>query len=238
MKKNKKINPEIEYSYDDEIDLFELFQKIWKWKWITIVLVIIICTATFFYVKSTPVTYTTGATIRIGKIANVLVEQFPEVQTYMRSEVFNKNDINLITFSLKNEINYDQRNVVINNVNDNLINNVIKISCTANSPDIAFSCLNKAINNLLNRHNIIYNQALKKLNDNIDSLKTKMIIKPIYFLDTYKYPSSLILKPEKPINPDSKKLSLKIATAFFSSLFLGIFLSFFIDYILSHRKKN
>jgi hypothetical protein len=226
MKKNKKINPEIEYNYDDEIDLFELFQKIWEWKWLTISLIVIFCIITFFYIKSTPLTYTAEVTIRVGKIANTFIEGITDVKSYLQSELFDKNDFCLTTSSFKNDIKNDERN------------NIITISCTANSPDIAFSCLEKATNNLLSRHNNIFKKALKKFNENITSIKTKIIIEPVYLLDTYTFPSSIETKSRIPINPDSKKLSLKIATAFFSSLFLGIFLSFFIDYILRHRKKN
>ena len=65
-----------------------------------------------------------------------------------------------------------------------------------------------------------------------------MIIEPVYILDTYTFPSSMITKPSKPTNPDSKRLSIKMTVAFFSSLFLGIFLSFLIEYISTHRKKD
>jgi hypothetical protein len=222
MKEIKKTKPEIDFSYDNEIDLFELFQKIWKWKWVTVSFILIFCIITFCYVKSTPVTYTTEANMRIGKIAGVLIEQISGVEIYLQLDVFNRNDICLTNASFKNEVK----------------NNIIKISCTANSQNIAFSCLEKATNNLLYRHNNIYKKALKKFNENITSIKTKIVIEPVYLLDTYTFPSTLMIKPEIPINPDNKKLSLKIAVTFFSSLFLGIFLSLFIDYILRHRMKN
>jgi hypothetical protein len=222
QKIGKKMEIEFNNVYDDEIDLFELFQKIWKWKWLTITIIFIFCLATFSYIKSTPLTYTVESSIRIGKIANVLIEELQSINTYLESEVYNKSDICLTSSTLK-----------IDTKTSN-----IKISSTANSPEIAYSCFNMAANNLLSRHKIIYNKALKKLNENIASIKTKMIIEPTYLLDTYTFPSSLITKPEIPIKPDNKKLSLKIAVAFFSSLFLGIFLSFFIDYILSRRAKG
>ncbi len=224
----KKKNQDIDYNiqYDDEIDLVELFRKIWKWKWLTIALVLIICILTFFYVSTKPVTYTIESNVRIGKIANVLVEDLADIKAYLETEVNNKNDACLANSILKNDIR------------ENSKTNIIKISCTAGSPDIAFTCSNKAIKNLLDRHNLIYNKAIKKLNENISSIKTKAVIEPEYLLDTYTFPSSLLSKPEIPKNPDDKKVFLKVAVAFFSSLFLGIFLSLFIDYILAHRSKD
>jgi hypothetical protein len=222
--KDKK-NPKNGYNdlYDDEIDLFDLFQKIWKWKWLTAVIIIIFCGITFLYLKSNPATYTVVSTLRIGQIAGVLIEPDSDVQAYLKSNIFQDNDICLSILDIQ-----------IQNIANR---NLIKINSKADSPDIAFSCLEKTINNFLNRHKNIYNKALKKINDS-KAEKNTIIIQPQYFLDTYTYPSSLVSKLKKPLNPDDKKIMIKVIVAFFSSLFLGIFLSFFIDYILSHRKKN
>lgn len=223
MKNQQKPKPEIYDVYDDEIDLFELFRKIWKWKWLTFGLIIIICISTFFYLKVKPATYTIELNIRIGKIANVLLEETPEVMAFIQSKIsqINFKCLSLIDTSIKKTSE-----------------NIINIKCTGNSSDACFQFLDNIINNFLKYHNSVYKKALKRINDNITSMKTKIIISPVYILDTYTFPTSLTTKLEKPSSPDSKKIPVKMAVAFFASLFLGIFLSFLVDYILTNMKKK
>jgi hypothetical protein len=223
MQNRKKIKPEIENYYDNEIDLFELFKKIWKWKWLIAIIIIIFCSITLLYLNLKPATYTIASTLRIGKIAGIVIEQDSDVLANFSSNIFQVNDIclSILDIQIQNSINKD----------------LIKISTKANSPDIAFSCLEKATNNLINRHNIIYRKALKKIDENRIE-KKPIIIQPQYFLETYTYPSSLVSKPEKPVNQDEKKIANKVFISFFSSLFIGVFLSFFIEYILSRRRRE
>lgn len=225
QKIHSNLERENKYHNNDEIDLFDLFQKIWKWKWLTAMIIIIICCIIFFYLKLSPVTYSIESTIRIGKIAGLIIESDSDVQAYLKSNIFKETDICMSYLDIRMQS--------INNNKD-----LLRIYSKADSPDILFSCFEKVINNLLNRHKTIYSKTLKKINDNIALIKTKTIIEPKYILDTYTFQTSLINKPEKSRLPDNKKIPAIMAVTFFASLFFGVFLSLFIDYILANIKKK
>ncbi|MBN2038728.1 MAG: hypothetical protein JW864_01720 [Spirochaetes bacterium] len=221
-KQNRSDNNDL---YTEEIDLYDILRKIWKWKFLTIAVIIIFMVATFLHVKSTPEMYTSESIIKVGKIANVLIEQIPDIHSYIQSDICN-------TFSsCANTLNCSP----ISQINSNT--DKVLITSKNNSPEKSFSCIQEAVKSLLKRHDIIYKNALKKINENISSIKTKEIIDPVYFLESYTAPTAIIKQPLMPVNPDSKKTAIKLAVAFFASLFIGIFLSFFLEYILMHRKK-
>jgi len=224
MKSQQKPKPEIYDVYDDEIDLFELFRKIWKWKWLTASIILIICGATFSYIKYSPYTYTSTAVIRVGKIAGLPIEQKTSLDNHLSSDGNKVDKICIITSTIT-VLKTDAEAAAL-----------VEIKSISSSPEHSIQCVEQTNKNFLLRHKIIYEKAIKKLNDNIASVKRLEIIRPEYFLDTYTFPTSIIKYPEKPTAPDSKKLPVKMAVAFFASLFFGIFLSFFIDYILTHIK--
>ncbi len=121
-----------------------------------------------------------------------------------------------------------------------------RITYTSNSPDKSFTCVNKAIETFLKRHDKIYKKAVGELRENVKLLKGRIFIDPVFILDSYTYPTFIGSKSYKPKNPDSKSssqipvsgLKLKLAIAFVTSLFMGIFISFFLDFMITERNKR
>lgn len=207
---------------EDEIDIIDLFRKIWKWKYITLSIIIITVSSVILYTIFKPDIYTVSAEVRLGKIANTLVEQTIDTQNYLNNSAFLKEDdkeecLSIMEISFKNNL-------------------IIQVS--SDSPEIAFSCAEKAVSNLIERHKNIYDNALHQINENISLSKSKAVIDPVFFLETYTFPTYAISKPEYPIAPDkkTKRLKLMITVAFIASLFTGIFLSFLIEYINGQKK--
>ena len=97
MEEKKKQSCQNDYYYE-EIDLYDLLRKIWKWKYLILAIIIIFMLSTFLFIKSTPATYTSESIIKIGKIANVLIEQIPDIQTYIESQVSLESNICSGTF--------------------------------------------------------------------------------------------------------------------------------------------
>ncbi|MDY6935054.1 MAG: hypothetical protein SVZ03_12640 [Spirochaetota bacterium] len=283
---------------DDEIQLYDIVMKIWKWRYLISVIVGISIIITLLTVilsskpKSNPEmidvvselnTYTVDAKVKIGKIANVLIEQWSDIKLYLDSSFFIEEFlkdyhkkfppitigelIEMHTLELANDKDHDNMIFYENNKNKNQemdydlpsweyreVEGCIYIGYTSILPEISYYCVNRTIDKILNRHDKLYRRAFSRIRENTDLLKSKMIIDPILVLDSYTYPSSVIIEPKMPISPDirdkrklmnskskmtlSRKLVIKLAVAFMASLLFGIFLSFFIDYFITERNKR
>lgn len=218
MEKQIESDTKKQMYYEDEIDLFELFAKIWKWKWLIIVIVIFSTAMTFVYVKSRPDTYTVTATVKIGKVAKLNIEDIEDFKIYLESDEFLGGSKCLFSRDI----------------------NVKALTCTltytAHSPDESFKCMEGALQNILKRHGDLYNKAISELKRSL--LKGDHVREPAYVLDSYNYPTRIISKPVKPAAPDSKRMRIKLIAAVVASLFIGIFLSFFIEYLSAEIRRR
>ena len=207
--------------YDDEIDLIELFKKIWKWKWLIIGLTITVTIVTFFYVKSRPDTYTVSANIVIGKIANFSIEDPLSVGNYIKRMSMRDNQ------SEFDEVKFD-----FNKKND-----ILTVSSKTESGEDSFKIIDKTFSLILKRHDDLYNEAVLKINKSIVSSKNGGVIHPSYVLRSYNFKSYILNKINKPEKADSKKMKLKIAVAFITSIFISVFVVFFLDFLFTYKKK-
>ncbi len=218
--------------YEDEIDLIEIFKKIWKWKWFVILFTAAVTLLTFLYVSTRPDTYTSEAVIKIGKIANVYLEGASQVELYISSNARG------IYYECMQNIEINQKRKVPLEKERKKKLPVLYLSGTSDSPELAYNCANEALDMLIKRHNELFKKGIEEMRNNIDFTKSKEIITPQHILESYNYPTRIIEKPFLPEKPDSKKIVLKTIVAFLSSMMMSVFLIFFIDYILGIRKEE
>jgi len=216
-------NRENQEYYDDEIDLIELFKKIWKWKLFVIGLTLIVTIATFFYIKSKPETYTVSADIVIGRIADFSIENESSIKNYMKklsSIDGNQLELDRIKFDFNSGAN------------------ILTLSSkTVNALD-SFKIINGIVNIILKRHEDLYDDAIIKIKKSLVSARNINVITPKYVLRSYNFKSYLLKKAKIPEQADSKKLLLKTVVAFMASLFAGIFFVLFLDFLSSYRDEN
>jgi hypothetical protein len=198
--------------YDDELDLFELFQKIWKWKWLITSVVIFSILLTFIYnlynIKSDSKakfinwTYTAQTIIKIGCIGGQAIDSF----TYNSPTITNiskiiekkySKRINIPTQIVGNkgskiEIDFKSDN---NKINFNVANFSLKIepasgihyiSIISKNAESSLEILEYILKLILQEHKKIYTNGVNKLNKNIAYFKSKQILETnIYFSIPY-----------------------------------------------------
>ena len=261
MKEEEKINTiEKQVTYNDEIDLFELFAKIWKWKWMTIAIAAILTMTTFFYVKTRLDTYSTKAVLMNGKVANTPIVSetnlFALFELDMLCKKLYEKYNKIVKFPEKIKSNemtidfHDKKTGYFDYTKGDfsiklLINSgIIIIIVVSGKPDDSLSIVNFFIEELMKRHDLNFKDGLKTLKKNLQFFKIKNSVEnnayfsPGYLLKSYTYPTKLLVKPIRPFKPDSKRVMIKVVIAFSTSIFLGIFLSFFIEYVVSETRKR
>jgi uncharacterized protein involved in exopolysaccharide biosynthesis len=71
MENNIRLNDEMAlFEPEDEIDLFNYFEVIWKWKWIVIIIFMLVVAATFIYTYLSPDIFEAKATIMPLKVSS------------------------------------------------------------------------------------------------------------------------------------------------------------------------
>jgi hypothetical protein len=266
IKKNPNLT--IDDNYNDEIDLFELLQKIWKWKWLIIAIIIFTILMTYLYniyniksnikAKLINPTHTAQTLMKIGSIAGQGIDSFtynsPTITNISKNiEKKYSKRINIpATANNKIEINFKSNN---NKTNFNKIDFSLKIeplyslysiSITSSKAEFSLEVINYIVKIILQEHKKLYIDGLNKLNKNIDYFKRKETIESnVYFsipylLDSYNYQSEIITDPILliPEPATDGKLAPKLAVAFIASLFIGIFISLFIEFINTHMRKT
>ena len=221
MEKKKIVNDtKQQIDSENEIELFELFKKFWKWKWLIIVTVIFSTIVTFIYIKSRPDAYTVTATIKMGRITNLNIEDPEDFKIYLESDEFLS----------------EGRCFFNNKLNMRAL--TCELIYVSHSPDESFRCMEVALKKILKRHGDLYTKGMSELKRSLS--KGTHIKEPVYVLDSYNYPTKIIKKPVKPPTPDSKRIGLKIIVVVVASLFMGIFLSFFVENLSSaiRRRRN
>ncbi len=213
--------------FEDEIDLVDLFRKIWKWKWLTIGLTVVVTTATFLYIKSKPEIYTAEAGFVIGKIAGISIDSIENLKLFLYE---NRSDKYKDCSEYIKITQYPKRLRLSDDSSVDLA--ILYISGTNGSSENAYKCTFEALNTTLKYHSRLYKDGIEEMRRNINSTKTKEILKPEYVLKSYNYPTRVVLKLEKPIVPDEKKYAIKIILVIFSTVFLGIVSSLFLNNLM------
>ena len=223
--------------YDDEIDLYELFIKLWKHKIFILIFTLLCTVASIVAVNIMPPKYKVTAQVvpnnneflkiffrdmrQYSDIKLVMSDIKLDAYTAMIGPLFQSRDLSLraINGAIAGNRNYEHSENIINELSINVErdkqnSNVIKLEVVYGNADLAY----RFANNLL----ILVDDELKKIYKINDS-ETHLL----------KVTESPVM-PKKPYSP---KRSLVVAVAFVSSLFLALFLALIIDWIGAVRKQ-
>jgi len=222
---------------NDEIDLFELFQKLYREKWlilgITAITTLIAIAVSFFI----PKTYRVEVFFEIPTVQNYQNIQIQNNQIINHSELsdvfksyekYRKLPFNLKISQIRNSPNTGKIEVegisqddakkniemVVNIINKELFSE--KFNETKERLSRRLANINKAIKDLNTRSNIIFDHSkladLMAEKENIEKwLQNPQVIRPLY-----------IIVSSKPVKP---KPALYTAVGFTTGIFLGVFLA-------------
>jgi Chain length determinant protein len=229
-------------TYNDEIDLFELFQKLYEQKWIIIGITAFTTALAILVSVLMPKAYKAEAMVEVQTIRGSKIIDISEIQESIK---IHKND------TLKDVL----KNVRIFPVKNS--QNVAKIEVEDVSPQLAKENLEKAIE-LINKK--LFPQKIEKLKKNFNirlssidqtirdiTLGNKTIYDPSKYADLVtekeqilrwlQNPEFVVLSTEiqtssKPVRP---KPLLYTSIGFITGLFLGIFVALVLEAIKSRR---
>lgn len=225
--------------YDDEIDLYELFVKLWKHK-IFILMFTLLCTvASIVAVNIMPPKYKVTAKVvpnniefikifykdlgSYGNIDMVLTNIYIGVYTEIIFPLFKSRDLAIKAVGQalggNSDPEYcasiiDEEELSIDVKKNREVASVIEIEVVHRDSALAYNFANNLLFQVDNELKRIYN---------IKDSKTRLL--------------NVTESPVMPKKPYSPKKSLVVAVAFVSSLFLALFLALIIDWIGAVRKQ-
>ncbi len=241
-------------NHDDEIDLIDLIKKVWDWKFFILLVVIageLIFISMYYFA---PVLYKSTVPIKIGKIANISLEQYEDLDRHL--QISNGgNDNYYLPYGEKAGEYFKGRNIAdIVYVTAEKSKDRVTLTATGLDYDETVSSLNSFRTKVIKRHDEIFKKSIKKFeNLELDS-GNKYNINYTYLITSYNYPTQALGE----ISTVQTKLGVKfdvndndkIAPVFHSGLikylilvfisftFFGVFSAFVLDYAFSEVKKR
>ena len=243
------------YIQEDEIDLRELFLKIWEKKLFILSFTIIITILGGIYaLMKTPI-YEVKAVIEVGSFNS----NSNSNNNYIENP---QNLIKKLLILNKENIKGDQDSSIKNITLVKLTPNLIELSATSVSNENGIKLLDKIVTNVKEEHLSKIDSYKSLIMDNINNLKSQIklleddknkfdgslavkfeLVSKINDLELQISPHNIqntkligdIITNEYPVKPKKK---LIVAVSFVTSFILSIFLAFLIDFIQSFRKKE
>ena len=236
------MNNEEQFRNEDEIDLAELVGVLFRrWRCIVYITILALVITSFYlviqnlkYEKSNK--YKFESIVQIGQFSSLqggyqfiekpesvrgYLESFAKVMSKKSKKYFNKKSLG---FSVEGDLN----------VNVNSDTGIINILLTASKDSKAKLFIGKMTNELLRKHNKIYNdysEKNKNVKDMIDSYNK-------YIVNLSK--TQILLSPttsNNPIPSDSINYKIYVSISLILGLFLGIFTAFLREFWVMNRDK-
>ena len=229
MEKREDIN------YDDEIDLFELFERLYKEKWLIIVITSVITVLTAIVSLSLPKVYKATMYFELSRITVSELQELRELLVKNNRFKF-RIDIGTIPNSSTNKIEVEGKSPedaknnlleVINHLNEL---NMIKIQLIKEDLTDRLNSINRVLLELSRRNNIIYDYDPKK---DVEILVQKQKIEKWLQKSELIILSSKIFVTSEPVRP---KPLLYTMIGFVTGLFLAIFIALIRDFIINRKK--
>lgn len=264
MAKKQIIEEKYYHNDNDELDIADLFIKIWRWKWIIATIVAITTTATFLYLKLSPnpLTYTAKASLKIGRVGNyaiqnpdlIIITVKNQLYTLARQHGYFINDITPLSTPTNNPYKIRKFNATVEDKNEKFLYN---LNLSVTKIYIDYSIQSPSSNNsvkwareigdyIINYHRPLYVNAVKQAQIELTDIKKMSVhvndkyIKMKLMYENQKYPTSYTFEPLPPIAPDASlynKMILKTVVSLIASLLFGIFLSLLIDFSLKIKEE-
>lgn len=199
---------------DDEIDLFEMLEILWKGKILVLAGGAVVVAAVLLYLFFQPVTYTVQGRLRVGKVADISLETFESLKTYCTSDQIEGELQTKLTIQLENDRYSDDLGVNVKYIPVNLI-----ISAQTGKPQVAENDIDSLMALIIHRHSEMYLQAQQLYQEDVPDEDS-----PVLMIDSYTYPTKVLNQAVSSRN--SKDWIKKSVIAFMAGLFFGVMLVF------------
>lgn len=218
----------------ERTELEALVCLVWRWKFLYALIVFFIVAATLGWYRTRPLVYGTTVDVKIGRIANTLVEPWADIESSLRiyEDAAKEKKVLYAAFQSSPQRQDETKGTL-----------VVTLIAQSASPDDARAFALKMADELIARHRKIYDRA------DAGFIKTRSAAGdfPLYFIDTYTSPTKMIGRAEPYsaravtggiINPASPGMGLKhyLVLSFSCGVFFGLLCVYVLDFVLRRRR--
>ena len=220
---------------EEKNELEMLLSLVWRWKILyALIIVSAVCLTAGWY-RSKPIVYGTTVNVKIGRIANTLVEPWADIESSMRvyeDEARSKRLLHSV-FQSSPQRQDETRGTL-----------VVTLVAQSSSADDARAFAVKMAGDLVARQKKIFEKA----DAAFEKSRPLGGDYPLYLIDTYTAPSRIIGRPEPYsarsvsggiVNPSSPGMGLKqyLALSFSFGVFAGLLFIYVLDFVLRRRRS-
>jgi hypothetical protein len=220
---------------EEKTELEALLSLVWRWKILYALIILIAVSLTAGWYRSKPIVYGTTVNVKIGRIANTLVEPWADIESSMRIYEDEARTRRLLytVFQSSPQRQDETRGTL-----------VVTLIAQSSSPDDARAFAVKLAGDLVSRQKRIFEKA------DAAFIKNRPIggDYPLYLIETYTAPSRVIGQPEPYsarsvsggiVNPSSPGMGLKqyLALSFSLGVFAGLLCIYVLDFVLRRRRS-
>lgn len=218
----------------EQTELERLIMLVWRWKFIYAAVVIAFVAGAVGYYRSRPLVYGATVELKIGRIANTLVEPWADIESSLRAydEDAAAKKILFSVYQISPSRQDETKGTL-----------AVTVIAQSSSPDDSRAFAKMIADDIITRHGRIYGKALSTVMKN----RPQSADLPLYLIESYTSPTRMVGHPEPYSargvsgaieNPASPGMGLKhfLVLAFFAGIFSGLLCIYLLDVALRRRK--
>jgi hypothetical protein len=211
----------------------QLIHLVWRWKFLYAAVVAVIVLSTVGWYKTRPLVYGSTVSIKVGRVANVLVEPWADMESMMKiyEDEARAKHVQYALFQSSVQRQDEARGTLI-----------VTVLTQSLDPDLSRPYAMKIAEDIVARHKKIYDRAYAAFTKHTPSSEAQL-----YFIESYTSPTKIVGKAEPYSarsvsggieNPASPGMGLKqyLVLSFFCGIFFGLLIVYCAD-VLSRRRS-
>lgn len=219
---------------EEQTELEALVSLIWRRKFLYALIVVLSVGATCAWYRTRPLVYGTAIDVKVGRIANTLVETWPDIESSMKTyeDAARAKKVLYAAFQSSPQRQDETRGTL-----------VVTLVAQSSSPDDARAFALTMANDLVARQKKIYERADAAFKKDRPAGGDY----PLYLIETYTASTKIIGSPEPYsarsvsggiVNPDSPGMGFKhyLVLSFSFGVFFGLLCVYVLDFVLRRRR--
>ena len=219
---------------EERTELEALVSLVWRWKFLYALTGFAVVAATLGWYRTRPLVYGTSVDVKVGRIANTLVEPWADIESSMRvfEDAAKAKNVIFAAFQSSPQRQDETRGTL-----------VVTLVAQSASPDDARDFALKMAEDLAARQKKIFDRAYAEFVRNRGTAGDY----PLYLIETYTSPTKIIGRPSPYsaravsggiINPASPGMGLKhyLVLSFSCGVFFGLLFIYVLDFVLRRRR--
>jgi hypothetical protein len=169
-------------SRESSFDMIGIVISLWKRKLFIIPAVLLCMAASGVYFMTRPYTHVATATVKIGKVAHIKIESYPDIMIYLNSMIASRTADGVSLSAAVSRQN-------INPPEDLYGTLLLDITASSDSAEKSAAAIESFLKPFIERHKYLFNDASQSLRKNGPNLYSER--GALLFIDSYTFPTQL-----------------------------------------------